>query len=290
MYRFAATLASKARVVKSRAQQSCNVLIEQSYAASNVKNVGASPAKQVANATNGIAGDVLTRGILSQGSKPVGMNTMGQRCGTGMISTFGDIAQVGGASEAEEREKKDKFSYALNATKAAGLLPGGGVGLLYAPKNLTAVHFHQNIGVGITQDALRMPIRTFASNNAGVEGEAKLTSSLRPLSPHLNIYTPQPSSTSSIFHRITGIFLSTMILSFYLITMKMGSICLTFENFYQFLFYSSKLTLLSVEVSALALAYHLFNGIRHLRMDYGGFPFFGRKSSGALKAFAKKGH
>ncbi|XP_031388575.1 succinate dehydrogenase subunit 3-1, mitochondrial-like [Punica granatum] len=92
----------------------------------------------------------------------------------------------------------------------------------------------------------------------------------RPLSPHLPVYKPQLSSTLSITHRITGAFLSAVILSFHLLYLKMGPICLSFENFYQFLFYSSKLTLVTLELSALAFAYHLWNGIRHLRQDFGG--------------------
>ncbi|GKV53465.1 hypothetical protein SLEP1_g59987 [Rubroshorea leprosula] len=48
----------------------------------------------------------------------------------------------------------------------------------------------------------------------------------------------------------------------------MGLICFTYENFYQFFFYSSKLILISVEMTALALSYHLYNGVRHLLTDF----------------------
>lgn len=93
---------------------------------------------------------------------------------------------------------------------------------------------------------------------------------LRPLSPHLPVYQPHLDSTLSITHRITGAFLSAAILSFHLIYLKMGPVCLTFGEFYQFLFYSSKLTLVSLELCGLALAYHVLNGIRHMRKDFGG--------------------
>ena len=102
---------------------------------------------------------------------------------------------------------------------------------------------------------------------------------LRPLSPHLPIFKPQLTSTFPIFHRISGAFLATLVLFFYIICLKMGWICFTYENFYQFFFYSSKLILISVEITALALSYHLYNGVRHLLTDFSGFLFLriGRK-------------
>jgi succinate dehydrogenase (ubiquinone) cytochrome b560 subunit len=95
----------------------------------------------------------------------------------------------------------------------------------------------------------------------------------RPLSPHLPIYKPQLTSTFSIFHRISGAFLVTIVLFFYLLCLKIGLICFTYENFYQFFFYSSKLILIAVEITALALSYHLYNGVRHLLTDFSGFIF-----------------
>uniref|UniRef100_M1AF68 Succinate dehydrogenase subunit 3 n=1 Tax=Solanum tuberosum TaxID=4113 RepID=M1AF68_SOLTU len=102
---------------------------------------------------------------------------------------------------------------------------------------------------------------------------------LRPLSPHLPIYKPQLTSTFSISHRISGAFLATIVFFFYLLCLKIGLICFTYENFYQFFFYSSKLILISVETTALALSYHLYNGVRHLLTDFSGFFFLriGRK-------------
>lgn len=100
---------------------------------------------------------------------------------------------------------------------------------------------------------------------------------LRPLSPHLPISKPQLTSTFSISHRISGAFLATIVFVFYLLCLKIGLICFTYENFYHFLFSSSKLILISVEITALALSYHLYNGVRHLLTDFSGFLFLGRK-------------
>nr|GEY28962.1 chaperonin CPN60-2, mitochondrial [Tanacetum cinerariifolium] len=85
------------------------------------------------------------------------------------------VLKIGGASEAEVGEKKDRVTDALNATKAAveeGIVPGGGVALLYASKELeklVTANFDQKIGVQIIQNALKAPVHTIAAN-AGVEG------------------------------------------------------------------------------------------------------------------------
>ena len=120
-----------------------------------------------------------------------------------------------------------------------------------------------------------MPLREQGAR----EIQPKIMNSLRPLSPHLPIYKPQLTSTFPISHRISGAFLATLVLFFYLLCLKMGLICFTYENFYQFFFYSSKLILISVEITALALSYHLYNGVRHLLTDFSGFIFLriGRK-------------
>ena len=91
---------------------------------------------------------------------------------------------------------------------------------------------------------------------------------LRPLSPHLPIYKPQLTSTFPISHRISGAFLATIVLFFSLLCQQIGWICFTYENFYQFFFYSSKLIPISVEITALALSYHLYHGVRHLLTDF----------------------
>ncbi|KAJ6819892.1 chaperonin CPN60-2, mitochondrial [Iris pallida] len=85
------------------------------------------------------------------------------------------VLKIGGASETEVNEKKDRVTDALNATKAAveeGIVPGGGVALLYASRELEKLqtaNFDQKIGVQIIQNALKNPVYTIASN-AGVEG------------------------------------------------------------------------------------------------------------------------
>ncbi|XP_044495446.1 chaperonin CPN60-like 2, mitochondrial isoform X1 [Mangifera indica] len=85
------------------------------------------------------------------------------------------VFKVGGASEAEVGERKDRVTDALNATKAAveeGIVPGGGVALLYASKSLENVQTQnedQRRGVQIIQNALKAPTYTIASN-AGFDG------------------------------------------------------------------------------------------------------------------------
>mmetsp|Transcript_118027 Transcript_118027/g.330500 ORF Transcript_118027/g.330500 Transcript_118027/m.330500 type:complete len:574 (-) Transcript_118027:147-1868(-) len=88
------------------------------------------------------------------------------------------IIRVGGASEVEVGEKKDRVVDALNATRAAveeGIVPGGGKALLYCSTLLTEVaekeakNMDQKIGVEIIQRALRAPLSTIAKN-AGEEG------------------------------------------------------------------------------------------------------------------------
>ncbi|KAA5803520.1 chaperonin GroEL [Alkalicaulis satelles] len=85
------------------------------------------------------------------------------------------VIKVGGASEIEVKERKDRVDDALNATRAAveeGIVPGGGVALLKASKaleGLTGENEDQNQGIHIVVRALQAPIRQIAEN-AGVEG------------------------------------------------------------------------------------------------------------------------
>ncbi|OVA04001.1 Chaperonin Cpn60 [Macleaya cordata] len=85
------------------------------------------------------------------------------------------VFKVGGASEAEVGERKDRVTDALNATRAAveeGIVPGGGVALLYATRvleNLQTSNNDQKRGVQIIQNALKAPTFTIAAN-AGVDG------------------------------------------------------------------------------------------------------------------------
>ncbi len=85
------------------------------------------------------------------------------------------VVRVGGATEVEVKEKKDRVDDALNATRAAveeGIVAGGGVALLKASKaleGLTGDNDDQNAGIAIVRRALQAPIRQIAEN-AGVEG------------------------------------------------------------------------------------------------------------------------
>jgi chaperonin GroEL len=85
------------------------------------------------------------------------------------------VIKVGGSSEVEVSEIKDRVTDALNATRAAveeGIVPGGGRALLYCSTKLGGVevdNMDQKIGVEIVERALRAPVTAIA-NNAGVEG------------------------------------------------------------------------------------------------------------------------
>ncbi len=85
------------------------------------------------------------------------------------------VIRVGGATEVEVKEKKDRIDDALNATKAAveeGILPGGGVALLYATKvliGLVGLNEDENAGIAIVQKAIQTPLRQIVENS-GVEG------------------------------------------------------------------------------------------------------------------------
>jgi len=84
------------------------------------------------------------------------------------------IIKVGGATEVEVKERKDRVDDALNATRAAveeGIVPGGGVMLLKASKAITVKgdNDDQDAGINIVRKALQSPIRQIAEN-AGVEG------------------------------------------------------------------------------------------------------------------------
>jgi chaperonin GroEL len=85
------------------------------------------------------------------------------------------VVRVGGSTEVEVKEKKDRVDDALNATRAAveeGIVPGGGVALLKASKVLEGFKVEnsdQEAGVAIVRRALQAPIRQIVEN-AGVEG------------------------------------------------------------------------------------------------------------------------
>jgi chaperonin GroEL len=85
------------------------------------------------------------------------------------------VIRVGGATEVEVKEKKDRVDDALNATRAAveeGIVPGGGVALLRAKKAVTKLKSDNHdiqAGINIVLRALETPIRQIVEN-AGVEG------------------------------------------------------------------------------------------------------------------------
>ena len=85
------------------------------------------------------------------------------------------VLNIGGATEVEVKEKKDRVDDALNSTRAAveeGIVPGGGVALLYAGKGLNKIageNNDQKVGVDIVSRALQAPVRQIAEN-AGVDG------------------------------------------------------------------------------------------------------------------------
>jgi len=85
------------------------------------------------------------------------------------------VIRVGGSTEVEVKEKKDRVDDALHATRAAveeGILPGGGVALLRATKALDSLTFandDQRVGIDIIRRAIEAPVRQIAEN-AGAEG------------------------------------------------------------------------------------------------------------------------
>lgn len=93
----------------------------------------------------------------------------------GKLSGGVAVIKVGGASEVEVKEKKDRIDDALHATRAAvkeGVVAGGGCALLYATKvldKLEVANQDQKVGVDIIRRALQAPIRQIAEN-AGIDG------------------------------------------------------------------------------------------------------------------------
>ncbi|MFQ6161261.1 chaperonin GroEL [Sinorhizobium meliloti] len=85
------------------------------------------------------------------------------------------VIRVGGSTEVEVKEKKDRVDDALHATRAAveeGILPGGGVALLRAVKaldGLKTANNDQRVGIDLVRRAIEAPVRQIAEN-AGAEG------------------------------------------------------------------------------------------------------------------------
>jgi chaperonin GroEL len=80
------------------------------------------------------------------------------------------VIRVGGATEVEVKERKDRVDDALNATRAAveeGIVPGGGAALVYAVKaldKLKGANEDQSVGINIVRKALEAPCRQIAAN------------------------------------------------------------------------------------------------------------------------------
>ena len=84
------------------------------------------------------------------------------------------VIKVGGATEVEVKERKDRVDDALNATRAAveeGIVPGGGTALLRASSSLKVkgANDDEQAGIDIVTKALQAPLRQIVEN-AGVEG------------------------------------------------------------------------------------------------------------------------
>ena len=85
------------------------------------------------------------------------------------------VIRVGGSTEVEVKERKDRVDDALHATRAAveeGIVPGGGVALVRASQNLGNVqadNHDQQVGIDIVKRAIQMPLRQIAEN-AGQDG------------------------------------------------------------------------------------------------------------------------
>jgi len=98
------------------------------------------------------------------------------------------VIRVGGSSEVEVKERKDRVDDAMHATKAAveeGVVAGGGVALLFASKvlaGLNPANADQKVGIDIVRRAIQWPVRQIAENS-GVEGSivvGKLTDKDEP--------------------------------------------------------------------------------------------------------------
>jgi chaperonin GroEL len=99
------------------------------------------------------------------------------------------VVRVGGSTEVEVKEKKDRVVDALNATRAAveeGIVPGGGIALLKASLALADMkgdNDDQTAGINIIRRALQAPIRQIVEN-AGVEGSIVVGKVLENKSPN----------------------------------------------------------------------------------------------------------
>jgi chaperonin GroEL len=109
------------------------------------------------------------------------------------------VIKVGGSTEVEVKERKDRVDDALHATRAAveeGIVPGGGTALLYATKaldGLKGANEDQTRGIDIVRKAISAPIKQIAEN-AGVDG-VLVAGKLLDQSDERWASTPRPTST-----------------------------------------------------------------------------------------------
>jgi len=113
------------------------------------------------------------------------------------------VIRVGGSTEVEVKEKKDRVDDALHATRAAveeGILPGGGVALLrvvHALDGLKAANDDQRVGIEIVRRALETPARQIAEN-AGAEGSV-IVGKLRENSDFAHGWNAQTGEYGDLF-------------------------------------------------------------------------------------------
>ncbi|HEV7321849.1 MAG TPA: chaperonin GroEL [Ensifer sp.] len=113
------------------------------------------------------------------------------------------VIRVGGSTEVEVKEKKDRVDDALHATRAAveeGILPGGGVALLRvvdALDGLKAANDDQRVGVEIVRRALETPVRQIAEN-AGAEGSV-IVGKLREMGDFAHGWNAQTGEYGDLF-------------------------------------------------------------------------------------------
>lgn len=99
------------------------------------------------------------------------------------------VLKVGGITDVEVKERKDRMEDALSATKAAieqGIVPGGGIALLYASRQLVNVkgeNQDQEFGIKIVQKALEAPVKQIVEN-AGLDGAVVVGKILESKDPH----------------------------------------------------------------------------------------------------------
>ena len=105
------------------------------------------------------------------------------------------MIKVGGATESEVKERKDRVDDALHATRAAveeGIVPGGGVALLRAIKaleSLKAENDDQKVGINIVRKALQAPARQIVQN-AGEDGSVVVGKILEQRQVQLRLQRP----------------------------------------------------------------------------------------------------